>query len=100
MISDLSARGRNPPRFAGLCGDAIGYTLYRDRFRIAAARESGPLSLLANDVVEYQNDAVLAREDRIVFCCEIRRSRAPDVALNLCGGDAKPLGCGLAGFAD
>jgi hypothetical protein len=43
---------RNPPPFAALCGDADRHTLWRDRFRTAVVGDTGPLSLLANDVVE------------------------------------------------
>jgi hypothetical protein len=33
----------------------IGHAIRRDRFRAAVVGETGPLSLLAIDVVEYQN---------------------------------------------
>src|SRR5712671_1995037 len=44
----------------------IGHAVRRDRFRTAVVGESGPLSLLPIDVVEYQKNAALAREGRIV----------------------------------
>jgi hypothetical protein len=57
-VSDFSynfvsvAEIRNPPPLAALCGDADRGTLRRDHFRIEGVGEAGPLSLLANDVVE------------------------------------------------
>ena len=59
-----------PRDLQGFAAMRSGTTLCRGRFRIAATRESRPLSHLASDVVEYQNDAALAREHRIVFCFE------------------------------
>ena len=44
---------RNPPPFAALCGDAGGRAVRRDRFQTVVVGDVRPLSLLANDVVEY-----------------------------------------------
>jgi hypothetical protein len=45
---------RHLRRFAAM---PIGRAVRRDRFRTAVVGETGPLSLLAIDVVEYKTDA-------------------------------------------
>ena len=55
-------------------------TLRRDHFRIEGVGETGPLSLLANDVVECRKRCGPHEGASIVFALRFRRSRAPGAA--------------------
>src|ERR1700730_7691277 len=66
-------------RFAAM---PIGHAVRRDDFPRAGVGESGPLSLLPIDVVEYQKECAPPPRGGGAHCrcCPIRRSRVPGVA--------------------